>query len=131
MTNWIKEREDAAAAKVAAILALPMPESRDMMGCEGDFDPWAVFPALYGSYCSSFDKCAVDVLSEILAVGREREDLGADMLREMLCVADLCSYGTSPRVCFPTQQFKALLPALIEKWKVYAALAWGDGWDQQ
>lgn len=131
MTDWIREREDAAAAKVAALLALPMPESADMLGIEGEFEPWNIFPAIYGSYCSSFDKCALDVLTEIMNGDREREDLGADMLREMLCVSDLCSYGTSPRVCFPTQQFKALLPVLIEKWRAYALLAWGDAWDQE
>ena len=131
MTDWIKQREDAAAAKVAEILARPMPESRDMMGVEGEFDPWDIFPAIYGTYCSSFDKCAIDVLSEILAGDKLRRDLGAEMLREMLCVADLCEYGTSPRVCFPNQQFKALLPALIEKWRAWALLAWGDAWDQE
>lgn len=62
---------------------------------------------------------------------RRRDDLGADIFREMLCVSDLCSYGTSPRVCFPTQPFKALLPALIEKWRAYAVLVWGEGWDNE
>ena len=131
MTDWIKEREDAAAAKVAALLAMPMPESGDMLGFEGEFNPWEViFPAVYGSYCSSFDLCALEVLTEILEGERRREDLGADMLREMLCVADLCSYGTSPRICFSNTKFKELLPDLIEKWRAYANLAWGDGWDQ-
>lgn len=128
--DHIIKAEKEAAAKVAEILARPMPESRDMLGCEGDFDPWDIFPAIYGSYCSSFDKCAIDILEKISTVSRIRDDLGADILREMLCVSDLCSYGTSPRVCFPTQPFKALLPALIEKWRAYATLAWGEGWDQ-
>lgn len=129
MTDWIKEREDAAAARVSALLALPLPESPEALGSEEDFNPWkVVFPAVYGSYCGAFDKCAIEVLEELRDHDRRREDLGADMLREMLCVADLCSYGTSPRVCFPTQQFEALLPALIEKWRAYAISKW-DGWD--
>lgn len=130
MTNWIKEKEDAAAAKVAAMLALPMPESADMLGIEGEFNPWEIFPAIYGGYSSSFDKCAVEVLEELRDRERRRSDLAADIFREMLCVSDLCSYGTSPRVCFPTEQFKALLPALIEKWRAWALVSWSDGWDQ-
>lgn len=125
------KRQDEAAAKVAAMLALPMPESNDMLGIEGEFDPRTIFPAIYGSYCSSFDKCAVEVLEELRDGERRRNDLGADMIREMLCVADLCGYGTSPRVCFPTQEFKKLLPDLIEKWRAYALIAWSDGWDQE
>ena len=129
MTDWIREREDAAAAKVAAILALPMPESRVMLGCEGDFDPWDIFPALYGSYDSDFDKCAIETLIEIRDCKKVRHDLGSEMIREMLCVADLCDYGTSPRICFPNTKFKELLTPLIEKWEDYAVLAWGENWN--
>jgi hypothetical protein len=131
MTDHIRQAEDAAAAKVEALLTLPMPESSDMLGIEGEFDPWAMFPAIYGSYSSSFDKCAVEVLEELRDGERRRDDLGADMIREMLCVSDLCSYGTSPRVCFPNSKFQNLLPALIEKWRAWATLAWADGWDQE
>ena len=124
----ITKVEREAGERLAAILALPMPEGRDFIGCDGEFDPWKVFPALYGSYCSDFDVCAVEVLCEIRDGEKKRHDLGAEMLREMLCVSNLCSYGTSPRVCFPTQQFSELLPSLIDKWRIYAALQWGDGW---
>ncbi len=124
--NWIEQRNTDAAEKVRASLALPMPESSDMMGVAGDFDPWEIFPAVYGSYDSAFDKCAIEVLCEIRDGNRRRDDLAADIIREMLCVADLCEYGTSPRVCFPTTQFRELLPALIAKWHQRAEMAWGE-----
>lgn len=130
MTDHIRIANEAAAAKVAEIFARPMPEDREVMGCEGDFDPWDIFPTLYGSYSSAFDKLAVEVLTDILHNRVNRDDLAGEMLREMLCTARLCDYGTSPRVCFPTQEFRALLPALIDKWAAYATLAWGDGWDK-
>lgn len=130
MTHWIAEKQEKAAATVRDILARPMPED-GMFGCDDTFDPWAIFPALYGSYSSDFDDCAVDVLSELLDRNLRRNDLAAEMLREMLCTSDLCDYGTSPRVCFPTQQFKELLPALIEKWKAYAALKWAPPTPEQ
>lgn len=123
--HWIDKNHEDAVAKVAAILARPMPEAADRLGIEGEFSPWDIFPAIYGSYSSDFDACAIDVLCELRELRKDRSDLGAEMLREMLCVADLCDYGTSPRVCFPTSEFRELLPALIEKWRAYAEMAWG------
>jgi len=115
-----------AAARVTALLALPMPESADMLGVEGEFDPWKLFPCLFGSYDGAFDKCAIEVLCEVRDGARHRDDLAADMFREMLCTANLCDYGTSPRVCFATTQFRELLPALIERWRAYSELHWGE-----
>lgn len=124
--NHVTEAYEAGAAKVREILARPMPESADMLGVEGEFDPWDIFPALYGSYDSAFDRLAIDVLCDVRDLKHRRDDLAADMLREMLCTADLCDYGSNPRVCFPTTQFAEILPALIEKWRAYAALAWHE-----
>lgn len=121
----IAEIDKAAADKVREILDRPMPENRDMLGVFGDFDPWDIFPSLYGSYDSGFDECVIEVLTEVLCGNRVRQDLAADMVREMLCTANLCEYGTSPRHCFPTQYFKELLPELIQKWQAYSLLAWG------
>jgi len=55
----------------------------------------------------------------------KREGLAQEMFRKMLCKAVLCSYGTSPRTCFPTREFAALFPELIERWRAYAEVAWG------
>lgn len=123
MSNWIAEVQDKAAARVRDILAKPMPED-GQFGVEGEFDPWEVFPALYGSYDRAFDECVLDVLRELRDENKSRRDLASEMVREMLCTAELCDYGTSPRACFPTQQFRELLPALIEKWESYVDLRW-------
>jgi len=120
-----KQRE--AVANVKALLALPLAEYSVMLGAEGTFNPWELFPCLYGSYSSEFDQCALEVLEELIADSYCRSDLGAHMFREMLCNADLCDYGTSPRVCFPTSDFRALLPELIQKWRAYSFMQWaGD-----
>lgn len=133
-----------AAKKVQKAMAKPLPTYRCgdedkawangetmatllMVGDADAFDPWEdLFPAIYGSYSSDFDECAIDVLKEVLSGKKVRDDLGAEMFREMLCRADLCGYGTSPRVCFPTGAFRPLLPVLIEKWTAYSAVAWAD-----
>ena len=115
------ERE--AAERLEALLARPL--SDDNQTIDGDdFDPWDMFP-VYGCYSSDFDACALDVLREMQSKTKVRDDLGAEMFREMLCKVGLCSYGTSPRVCFPTSRFEKLLPALIEKWEAYSAMMWG------
>lgn len=117
--------QDAAAARVREILDRPMAESLETQSCD-NFDPWDIFPTLYGSYDSEFDDCALDVLRDLRDGEPRRRDLPARMLREMFCVADLCDYGMSPRSCFPTRQFKALLPELIEKWEAYRRMMWED-----
>lgn len=82
---------------------------------EDRFNPWSLFPAVYGSYSSEFDACAIDVLREIDSGQKVRGDLGAEMFREMLCTGGFCDYGTSPRYCFWVLD-RALLPALIDRW---------------
>ena len=115
-----------AGERLAALLALPMPESGDMLGTEGEFDPWEIVPGLYGSYSSEFDKLAIEVLCDVRDGTHMRTGLDAEIFREMLCTAHLCDYGTSPRACFPTTEFRELLPVLIERWRAYAELAWGE-----
>ncbi len=120
------KREREAAEKIAATLALPSPGTRDDIGAEGFFDPWQPFQ-LYGSYCASFDACAIEVLLEIQSGNKVRDDLGAEMFREMLCNMYLCDYGSSPRFCFPaTRSFAEILPAYIAKWEAFSKTQWSD-----
>lgn len=121
--HWIERAEREAAERLEAELNKPMPAYDGEVGMEGFFDPWGIFP-IYGSYSSEFDECAIAVLSELQRNVKERDDLGAEMFREMLCKLELCSYGSSPRVCFPTSRVRALLPRWIDQWKTYSALQW-------
>ena len=124
MVDWIVQREKDAVAKVQEVMACPMPDDMNDRDNALEFDPWEIFPCLYGSYDKEFDLCAIEVLTEVMSLDRKRDDLAADMFREMLCNLYLCSYGTSPRVCFPTSAFKEVLPELVEKWKRYSELVW-------
>jgi len=122
---WYMKVDREAAEKVATLLQKPIPERRDMQDAEEEFDPWGIFP-LYGSYSSDFDELAIQVLEELRDHRKDRDDLAAEMFREILCNMNLCDYGTSPRVCFATSYFEPLLPDLIEKWKSYSRLMWLD-----
>lgn len=125
-----------ATDKLRALLALPDPEHRDDIGCfspdvDSDlpifFDPWELFPSLYGCYSSAFDDMALEVLEGLMSRDFWPTTLAHEMFQEMLCTANLCDYGTSPRGCFPNYgtDFEKLLPELIAKWKAYRAVRWG------
>lgn len=95
------------------------------------FDPWRPFErCIYGSYSSDFDDMAILVLDNIVNKrwgASAGEGLAHEMFREMLCVADLCDYGTSPRGCFPNWSIdgiEELLVALLEKWREYRRVQW-------
>lgn len=123
---WYIRAEREAAAKVAELLTHPLPESSPDMWESSFFDPWDIFP-LYGSYSEEFDKLAIQVLEELRNRKKERNDLAAEIFRELLCKMHLCDYGTSPRYCFASTEFGKLLPDLIEKWRAYAVLRWDVG----
>lgn len=123
--KWYEKAEREAVERVLAEMKKPQAEDRDALGGVDKFNPWEIFPALYGSYSSDFDKCAVDVLIELRDREKRREDLGAEMFREILCTQHLCDYGTSPRVCFPSLRFKGVLPDLIVKWIEFGNIMWG------
>ena len=113
--------------RISEWIARPLPVEVLDTSSRRYFDPWeALSLPLYGSYSSSFDQCAIQVLEGFsLPYGIRRDDLASEMFREMLCVKDLCDYGSSPRACFPIDEFKSILPDLISRWKVYYFARWG------
>lgn len=122
--------ERQAAEQLAELLARPIAPSAEMVGAFDEktnkpkyFDPWDILP-IYGSYSSDFDNIALEVLNSMLSGEYKEETLAHEMFREMLCYKNLCDYGTSPRVCFPTTQFEKLLQDYIDKWKQHYKLVW-------
>lgn len=128
--TWYQKAEREAGEELEKLIAKPDAPTQDMIGVIDEktnepeyFDPWDMFP-VYGSYSSEFDNMAIKTLENLLAGTFEDKGLAHEMFREILCKKGLCGYGTSPRVCFPTTQFKKLLPAYIEKWKQYYEIIW-------
>jgi len=119
--NWYTKQEREAGEELEKLLAKPNAPTSDYIGVIDEktnepeyFDPWDIFP-VYGNYSSEFDDMAIKTLENLLAGTFEDKGLAYEMFREILCKKNLCDYGTSPRVCFPTTQFKELLPQLIDK----------------
>ena len=96
-----------------AELAKRLPEYKDDWDGDEVFDPWALFPAIYGSYSSEFYDAAILVLDNICNQKYVSESLPHEILREMLCVSGVCTYGSSPRVCFPEN---AKFNQILRKW---------------
>ena len=122
MTNFYDENRKSSMAMISKLMAFPVPDANFEVG---HFDPWQLF-GMFGNYSSDFDEMAIAVLSELLDRNLNRHDLAAEMFREMLCVMGLCDYGTSPRACFPCEEFEAVLPELIALWKHFSELQWSD-----
>ena len=111
--EFYKKQQVEACAKLASMLSLG-----------AGFDPWEMFPCLYGTYSSAFDDLAIEVLEHIRDHTSDSDNLAAEMFREMLCTTGLCNYGTSPRVCFAVEEFEPLLPTLIDMWRDYRDITW-------
>lgn len=120
-----------AIDQLSAMLALPLPLDESELGVDDVFDPWNLFPSLYGSYSNDFDLCAIQVLEDLRDGTDHRDDLAGAMFREMLCTSHLCWFGSSPRVCGPISGFKDLLPGLIDKWKAHYVIQWGRAFPER
>lgn len=46
-----------------------------------------------------------------------------ELIQTLLCSADWCTYGTSPRACFPNNETE--FPKLLNQMKSYIAGRWG------
>lgn len=122
------EQSDDVEQRLRAELAKPFDANARADGIKhyrDKFDPWSLFPAVYGTYASDFDECAIQVLEEIRDRCKRRDDLGAEMFREMLCTGGYCNYGTSPRYCF-WELNGELLDQLIAKWSAWSKMQWSE-----
>ena len=115
MQTYYQTLQERAVQEVVKLLDQP-----------GHSDLWELFPYLYGTYNSEFDICMIDVLTDINNGTVTRDDLASEIIKEILCTSNLCDYGTGPRTCFPTEDFKKILPLLIERWKSYYEVEWDE-----
>ena len=107
-------------------LDAPLPNDGTEAGyVEDQFDPWDDL-GLYGSYSSEFDDLAIAVLTDMQSREFTDRGLAGEIFREALCFKGLCSYGTSPRCCWPNAALSEALPAILAKWETLRAIRWGS-----
>jgi hypothetical protein len=103
--SYYLERQVSAARRVSALLALPIADENDLRDSDDEFDPWRLFPALFGSYSSAFDDLALQVLTSLQDVSIGDETLAHQMFREMLCTADFVIMEPARGLAFPHRNF--------------------------
>lgn len=116
--------------KLQAELAKPVPKtSKDIDSAF--FDPWdEIIEGISGSYNSESDRLMIGALEAV----RDRttfkfiakEGFAGEFMLYVLSGHGLTDYGTSPRGAWPEHEIADLWDELIEKWKAYAAVAYGE-----
>ena len=117
--------------KLTRALAKPLPASSDTISID-DFDPWEdVICNIHGGYASESDRLMIAALEAV----RDRktfefikkDGFAGELVLYILSGNHLINYGTSPRGGWPMHE--DLWQTLIDKWKAYAAIVWGDDED--
>lgn len=111
------------------------PNSYDQEGNEY-YNPWNAMGVHCGGYGGDVDWDIIRVL-RIIGGPRESSRYNLDIAKEtglapnhveliqyLLCSADWCDYGTSPRGCFPN--YGNDFAALIAAWEGYYVHHWGE-----
>jgi hypothetical protein len=116
-------------AKLQAVLAMPLPATKDDVGVVGFFDPWEdVIKGIYGNYSSECDDLMIATM-EAVRDGKtfdliKEKGFAAEFMLYVLAGHGLTEYGTSPRGAWP--EHRELWQPLIDKWKAYRAVAWAE-----
>lgn len=115
--------------KLIEALAKPLPTSGDDIGDEEFFDPWEdIIKGIHGSYASECNELMIETLEAVrdgTTFGLiEKRGFVVEFMLYVLSGHQLTNYGTSPRGAWP--EHRDLWPALIDKWRAYAQVAWAD-----
>lgn len=120
-------------ARIEAALAKPMQEDENCISCD-EFDPWSdVITGIYGGYSSESDRVFIACL-EALRDKRtfdfiKFEGFIGEFALYVLSGHDYVEYGTSPRGGWWDQSISDLLQPLIDKWKAYYEIMWGEKYE--
>lgn len=115
--------------ELQAALSKPLPQTEHDLGSPEFFDPWEdIIQGIYGNYAAESD----DLMIEVMEAVRDRTTFDLvkakgfiiEFLLYVLAGHGLTEYGTSPRGGWP--EHADLWQPLIDKWKAYRAVAWGD-----
>ena len=89
------------------------------------FDPWEGLGLPLGPYNGAVEHDVLVVLEGILA-GKFMTDIASEtglteghveLIQYMLCDADVCDYGTSPRGCWVIHGMKEEVSKLAQRWR--------------
>lgn len=117
-------------ARLERALAKPLPV--DSLSISTDnFDPWEdVIEGIHGSYAEASDELFIAALESV----RDRKTFdfidqrgfAGELALYVLSGHGLTEYGTSPRGGWARPEIEDLWQPLIDKWKAYARIVWGN-----
>ena len=95
------------------------------------FDPWGeVIRGIYGSYASTSDAMMIRALEAVRdrKTGEFMDEHGfvAEFMLYVLAGQQFLNYGTSPRFGWPDESIADLWQPLIDKWREYYLIQWGE-----
>lgn len=122
------------AVKMRNALDKPLPQVREDIGDDEFFDPWEdIIHGIWGSYAAKSDALAISTLE---AVRDKRtfdfikdEGFSAEFMLYVLAGHGYLNYGTSPRGGWPDESVADMWQELIDKWKAYYEIHWGEPYD--
>lgn len=113
--------------RVVAELAKPV----DDPSHAESFDPWGeVIQGIYGCYASHSDVLMIGALEAVRdqkhSEFMEAHGFAGEFMFYVLAGQDMLEYGTSPRYGWPTPEMADLWQPLIDKWREYYRVMWGE-----
>lgn len=120
----------SARARIVAALAKPLPADDQDVG-KFTFNPWEdVIEGISGGYSSQSDAIAI----EALEAARDRTTFdfisrvgyAGEFMLYVFAGHGMVNYGTSPRGCWPDETITELWQPLIDKWRAYYVVYWGE-----
>lgn len=123
MDQTVRQRIESALAK-------PLPDDAESIDTEA-FDPWSdVIDGIHGSYSSESDALMIAALEAVRDHSTfefiDRFRFAAEFALYVLSGHGYTEYGTSPRGAWADPAIEDLWQPLIDKWKAYAEIAWGE-----
>ena len=117
----------ALRQRLEAELAKPVEELAHMES----FDPWeGIIRGIYGSYSSESDRLMIAALEAIRDKKTfdyiDLEGFAGEFVLYVLAGQQFINYGTSPRGGWPDEAISDLWQPLIDKWREYYRVAWGE-----
>lgn len=125
---------DQRRTKLRTALDKPLPEYAEQCGDFECFNPWQdIIHGIYGSYAGESDALAISALEAIRDKRTfdfiKSNGFAAEFMLYVLAGHGYTNYGTSPRGGWPDEDISDMWQELIDKWKAYYEVHWGESYE--
>lgn len=123
--------EQSLREMIEAALAKALPADNESLGYEDEFAPWRdIIEGIHGDYASASDVLLIGAMEAARDRSTfdfiEKQGFAGEFALYVLSGHGLLEYGTSPRGGWPAPEIADLWQPLIDKWKAWYRIAWGE-----